>query len=85
MNQGGCFVLNPPFCKIYNSVPFCVKLCAVHIYYVVHKQENLIWVAIHLCTHDHLVAEGHFKEVVDQVKSLVEEEVFYTMGVPRRP
>jgi hypothetical protein len=40
--QGRRFAFDPPFCKIYNSVPFCVNLCATHMYYVVHKQGNLI-------------------------------------------
>jgi hypothetical protein len=31
------------------------------------------------------MVEGHSKEVVDQVKSLVEEEVSCTMGVPHQP
>ncbi len=51
------------------------------MYYIMHKQENLIWTTIHLGTHDHLVVEGHSRKVVDQVKSLVEGEVSYTMGV----
>jgi hypothetical protein len=36
---------------------------------------------IHLSTLDHLVAKGHYKEVMEQVKALVKEEVFYTLVV----
>lgn len=35
----------------------------------------MIQVAVHLGTHDHLVAEGTCRKVVDQVKALVHEEV----------
>jgi hypothetical protein len=37
-------------------------------------------VAIHLGEHDHLVAKGCSRKVLDQVKSLVEEEVSHTSG-----
>jgi hypothetical protein len=53
-------------------------MCAAHIYYVMHKQENLIQVTIHLGMHDHLMANSCSKKVVNQVKSLVKEEVFCT-------
>jgi hypothetical protein len=43
-----------------------------------HKQENLIQVTIHLGMHDHLMANSCSKKVVNQVKSLVKEEVFCT-------
>ncbi len=36
-------------------------------------------VVIHLGTHDHLVAKGHFRKAFDQVKSLVEEKVSHTL------
>ncbi len=35
---------------------------------------------IHLGKHDHLMAEGCSREVFDQVKSLVKEEVSHTLG-----
>jgi hypothetical protein len=60
-----------------NNAPFYVNMCVVPIYYVVHKHENLTQIAIHLRMHDHLVVEGHSREVVEQVKSLV-KEVFQT-------
>jgi len=41
------------------------------MYYIVHKQANLTWSTIHLGTHDHLVAKGKCKNVVEQVKFLV--------------
>jgi hypothetical protein len=47
--QGGCFSPSPPFCKICNNTPFYVNMCVTCMYYIVHKQVNLIWVAIHLC------------------------------------
>jgi hypothetical protein len=50
------------------------------MYYVVHKQENLTQATIHLSMHDHPVAKGHSRETFDQVKSLVEEKVSYTLG-----
>ncbi len=55
--QGGCFALDPPFCKICNNALFCVNICVARMYYVMHKQENFTQVAIHLSIHDHLVAE----------------------------
>ncbi len=36
---------------------------------------------IHLNTHDHLVAKGHCRKVMEQVKTLVKEEVFRTLIV----
>jgi hypothetical protein len=50
------------------------------MYCVVHKQENLTRIVIHLGTHDHLVAKGHSKEAFDQVKSLVKEEISHIKG-----
>ncbi len=35
--QGGRFALGPPFCKIYNTALLCVNLCAVRMYYIMHK------------------------------------------------
>jgi hypothetical protein len=58
MTLGGCFAPGPPFCKICNSAPFYVNMCVACMYYVVHKQENLTRIVIHLGTHDHLVAKG---------------------------
>jgi len=80
--QGSCFAPNPPFCKICNSAPFYVNMCVACMYYIVHKQENLIWTTIHLNTHDHPVMEGHFQKVFNQVKFMVEEEVSRTLGAP---
>jgi hypothetical protein len=53
-------------------------MCANRNYYVVHKQENLTRVAIHLGMHGHQMANSCSREVVEQVKSLVKEEVFCT-------
>jgi hypothetical protein len=50
------------------------------MYYVKHKQENLIQTTIHLGTHDHLVAKGHSREGFYQVKSLVKKEASHTFG-----
>ncbi len=36
-----CFALDPPFCKLYNVMPFCVNTCVAHMYYIMHKQANL--------------------------------------------
>jgi len=40
-----------------------------------HKQENSTQAAIHLGTHEHLVAKGRCKEVITQIKALVQEKV----------
>jgi hypothetical protein len=48
------------------------------MYYVIHKQDNLTREIIHLGIDDHSMAEGHSREVFEQVKSLVEEEVSHT-------
>ncbi len=45
------------------------------------RVENLIQILIHLNTCDHLVAKGHYKKVVEQVKELVKEEVFRTLAI----
>jgi hypothetical protein len=45
----------------------------------VHKQENFTQETIHLGTHEHLVMEGMCKKVIKQTKSLVHEEVSYTL------
>jgi hypothetical protein len=50
------------------------------MYYIMHKQENLTRATIHLNTHDHPVVEGCSRKVVEQVKSLVQEEVACTSG-----
>jgi len=63
--QGGHFVFGPPFCKICNSAPSSVNMCAVRMYYVVHKQLTLTWTTIHLGTHDHPMAKGHFRLAFD--------------------
>jgi len=76
--KGYFFALDPPFCKIYNSGLLCVNLCVARMYYVMHKQKNLIRTMIHLDTHDHPMVESHFKEVFKQVKSLVKDKVSCT-------
>jgi len=48
------------------------------LYYVVHKQINLIQISFHLGTHYHSVVNGRCKEVVLQIKFLLEEEVSRT-------
>ncbi len=50
------------------------------MYYVMHKQENLNQTIIHLGTHDHPLVEGRSRIFFDQVKSMVKEEVFHTLG-----
>jgi hypothetical protein len=40
----------------------------------------MIQATIHLGLHNHLMVEGHSKKMFEQVKSLVEEEVSYTLG-----
>ncbi len=74
--KGNFFALSPPFCKICNNAPLCENLCVACMYYVMHKQENLTQIMIHLGMHDHPMAEGHSKEKFEQVKSLVEHKVF---------
>jgi hypothetical protein len=55
-----------------------VKLCLVHMYYVMHKKDNLTQTTIHLGLHDHLVVKSCLREVCEQVKFLVKEDVFRT-------
>jgi len=77
--QGDHFALGLPFYRTCNiTPPPYVKLCQAHMYYVVHKQNNLIRISIHLGTHDHLMAKGRSRKVFKQVKSLVEEEASCT-------
>jgi hypothetical protein len=42
------------------------------MYYVIHKLDTLSKVTIHLGMHDHPIANGKCKEVVEKIKSLVE-------------
>jgi hypothetical protein len=46
-----------------------------------HKQVDLIQVAIHLRTHDHLIVEGKCRNVVEQVKFLVQDKVFHNLSI----
>jgi hypothetical protein len=45
------------------------------MYYVVHSLSNLSIVAIHFETHVHLVSEGKYRESLEEMKSMVAEEV----------
>ncbi len=62
-------------CKFCNSPPSCVDPCKGQIYYVVHKQQSILRVAIHLGVHLHLVANGRCREAMDENKKLIEKEV----------
>jgi len=61
-------------------IMFFLVLINANMYYVMHKQENLTRVVIYLGTHDHPMVEGRSRKKFNQVKSLVEEEVFCTLG-----
>jgi len=76
-----CFALGPPFCKICNVMPFCVNTFVVRMYYIVHKQVDLIQVVIHLRTHDHFIVEGKCRNVMEQVKFLVQDKVFHNLSI----
>ncbi len=52
-----------------------MKLCPTHMYYIMHKQNNLTQTSIHLTTHD---LEGRSRKMFEQVKSLVEKEASHT-------
>jgi hypothetical protein len=45
------------------------------MYYVMHKQESSIQIAIHLGTHEQ---KGKCKKFIKQIKALVQEKVFCT-------
>ncbi len=77
--KGDCFTLGSHFYETYNITPFYVMLCLAHMYYVMHKQENLTRMAIHLGLHDHPMVKGRSRKVFEQVKSLIEEEAFHTL------
>lgn len=72
------YVPSSPYCKICSNPHLCVDTCVTWIYYVVHKQVNLIHAVIHLGTHGHRIINGRCRKVIQQVKLLVEEEVFCT-------
>ncbi len=57
-----------------------MKLSPAHMYYIMHKKDNLTRATIHLGLHDHPVAKGCSKEMFKQVKSLVKNEVSCTLG-----
>jgi hypothetical protein len=48
------------------------------MYYVIHKLQSLLRTTIHLGTHEHLVVEGMCKESLEEIKVLVEGQVFRT-------
>jgi hypothetical protein len=50
------------------------------MYYVIHKLQSLSRITIHLRTHEHPVVEGMCKESLEQIKVLVEGEVFHTLN-----
>jgi hypothetical protein len=49
------------------------------MYFVIHKFQSLLRVAIHLGTHEHLVVEGMCKESLEEIKVLVEGQVSSTL------
>ncbi len=49
------------------------------MYFVIHKFQSLLRVAIHLGTHEHLVVEGMCKQSLEEIKVLVEGQVSCTL------
>ncbi len=66
---------SPPFCKFCNVIMFYVNTCVIHMYYVVHKQVNLIRTTLHLSTYEHLITKGKDKDV-EHMKVLIHDKVF---------
>lgn len=62
-------------CKICGSFVMCVQTCICHIYYVVHSLSDLLRVAIHLRTHEHIIFEEKCRKSLKEMKSMVIEEV----------
>ncbi len=67
-------------CMFCVASPFCVNTFPYHIYYVIHKFQSLSRVVIHLGTHEHHVVEGMCREYLEEIKVLVEGQVFHTLN-----
>jgi hypothetical protein len=53
------------------------------MYFVIHKLQSLLRIAIHLGTHEHLVAKGMCKKSLEEIKVLVEGQVFHTLDAKK--
>jgi len=62
-------------CKFCHSPPFCVVNCGGRIYYVVHKFQFMSRTTIHLGIHNHPVVGGKCRELVEETRRLITEEV----------
>jgi hypothetical protein len=58
------------------GVPFCLDMCKCKIYYIIHKLITLMRASIHLRRHDHHVQNNMCKESMEEIKALVEKEVY---------
>jgi len=65
-------------CKFSVACPFYVNRCPHWMYYVIHKLQLLLRVAIHLNTHEHLGIKGMCKDVLEEIKVLVKGQVSRT-------
>ena len=51
-------------CKLCKTTPLCLVLCPCRMYYVVSKDPLMTRACIHIGTHNHLVAKGHYRDAM---------------------
>ena len=65
-------------CKHCKSTPSCLVLCPCRMYYIVSKDPLMSKACVHIGTHGHLVAKGHCRDALIQIREKVKVEVAQT-------
>jgi hypothetical protein len=62
-------------CKFCHAPPLCIAGYNGRIYYVVHKLHSLSILVIHLGVHNHPIADGKCKEILEEIRRSIAKEV----------
>ena len=65
-------------CKHCRRTPSCLVLCPCRMFYIVSKDPLMSKACIHIGTHGHLVAKGHCRDALIQIREKVKDEVART-------
>ena len=65
-------------CKICKLPPTCINTCPCRIYYILGKRLTMTRACIHFGNHEHPVSDGMCRETIDQIHTLIGEEVSKT-------
>jgi hypothetical protein len=58
-------------CRYCKTQPTCLKLCPCRMFYIVLKNPMMTRAAVHIGTHDHLVADEDCREAMELIRDQI--------------